>query len=134
MREVGAFYAIHITADVAHALTEYIRISGDEDILLEGGAELLAETARFWVSRSDRDGDGTYHIKAVRGPNEYDVYVDDNAYTNTLAARNLRRRRSCRSGWRERWPEEGRKLTERLGSPRRSAPICGRWPTACSPL
>lgn len=115
VREVGAFYAIHITADVAHALTEYIRISGDEDILLEGGAELLAETARFWVSRSDRDGDGTYHIKAVRGPNEYDVYVDDNAYTNTLAARNLRAAAELPERLAERWPEEGRKLAERLG-------------------
>lgn len=91
VREVGAFYAVHITADVVHALLEYIRISGDEKILLEGGAELLVETARFWVSRSDYSpADSKYHIYVVRGPNEYDVYVDDNAYTNIMAAQNLR--------------------------------------------
>ncbi len=85
----GGFYAIHITADVIFALSQYIQITGDCSILLEGGAEMMLETARFWLSRSDIDPDGTAHIRCVRGPNEYDVFVDDNAYTNTLAKLNL---------------------------------------------
>ncbi len=85
----GGFYAIHITADVIFALSQYIQITGDRSILLEGGAEMMLETARFWLSRSDTDSDGAAHIRCVRGPNEYDVFVDDNAYTNMLAKLNL---------------------------------------------
>lgn len=87
----GAFYAIHIVADIAYAIRQYLLISGDNDFLVEMGAELLLETARFWVSRVDYSlRDSHYHIRAVRGPNEYDVFVDDNAYTNCMAALNLR--------------------------------------------
>lgn len=85
----GAYYAIHITADIVFAMLQYIQITGDASLLRDGGAELIVETARFWVSRIDTDADGTAHIRCVRGPNEYDVYVDDNAYTNIMARENL---------------------------------------------
>lgn len=88
---VGAFYAIHIVSDIAYAIRQYWKMTGDTAFLAEGAAEVLVETARFWVSRSDyREKDGHYHIRAVRGPNEYDVFVNDNAYTNVMAAENLR--------------------------------------------
>lgn len=88
--EGGAYYAIHITADIAFALRQYVQLSKDVTILQDGGFEILTQTARFWVSRCEFDSkDGKYHIRSVRGPNEYDVYVDDNAYTNYLAAYNL---------------------------------------------
>jgi trehalose/maltose hydrolase-like predicted phosphorylase len=41
---------IHITADVAYALASYMKASGDESIR-EAYAQLLAHTARYWMSR-----------------------------------------------------------------------------------
>ncbi len=39
----------HIDADIAFALGKYVSATGDRTILLDGGAELLFETARFSV-------------------------------------------------------------------------------------
>lgn len=87
----GGFYAIHIVADIAYAIRQYIAVTGDEEFLWEMGAEILLETARFWESRADySETDGHWHINAVRGPNEYDIYVNDNAYTNNMAITNFR--------------------------------------------
>ena len=41
----------HIAADVAYAVWQYWRATGDDGFLLEAGAEILLETARFWASR-----------------------------------------------------------------------------------
>lgn len=116
VKEVGAFYAIHITADIAYAIMQYICITGDTAILRDGGTEILVETARFWVSRCDFDPeDGKYHLRVVRGPNEYDVYVDDNAYTNYLAVCNLRYAQDALKELEKLWPEEYASLVEKLG-------------------
>jgi len=81
----------HISADVAYAVIEYARVTGDERFLREEGAEILIETARFWASRGSFGGDGKYHITRVIGPDEYHESVNDNAYTNWLARFNLRK-------------------------------------------
>ncbi|MBC7831445.1 MAG: glycoside hydrolase family 65 protein, partial [Hyphomicrobium sp.] len=39
----------HINADIAHALQLYVATTGDCSILEEGGAVMLAETARIWL-------------------------------------------------------------------------------------
>ena len=80
----------HITADVAHAVWSYWLASGDADFMREAGLEILAETARFWTSRIELDSEGRGHIRGVIGPDEYHEGVDDNAFTNVMAARNLR--------------------------------------------
>ena len=90
-KNVGAFYAIHIVSDIAYAIMQYYKMTEDDSFLIDGGAEILVETARFWVSRCDYSKkDGHYHIRAVRGPNEYDVFVNNNAYTNVMASNNLK--------------------------------------------
>ena len=70
---------IHISADIAYALDRYIRLSGDKKILEEGGKELLKEVADFYLS----------YAKDVIGPDEYHERVDDNAFTNYMAAHAL---------------------------------------------
>ena len=81
----------HISADVAWAVWEYWKGTADDEFMASMGAEILLETARFWVSRTSRDADGRRHIRAVVGPDEYHEGVDDNAYTNVLARWNIRR-------------------------------------------
>ena len=86
---VGAYYSIHVIADISFAILDYWHCTGDENFLLNGGLEILMETARFWASRVTLREDGQYDINAVRGPNEYDVLVNNNLYTNMMARENL---------------------------------------------
>lgn len=75
----------HITADVAFAVLEYARATGDRQFMLDYGAEIVLDVARFWASRAEPGDGGGYHIRRVIGPDEYHETVDDNAYTNALA-------------------------------------------------
>jgi len=42
---------LHITSDIAYALREYARATGDMRFFAGRSAEIIYETARFWVSR-----------------------------------------------------------------------------------
>jgi kojibiose phosphorylase len=81
----------HISADVAYGVWTYWQTTGDNQFLLDAGAEILVETARFWASRVEQGDDGRLHIRRVIGPDEYHESVDDNAYTNGMAQWNLER-------------------------------------------
>ena len=95
--EASAYYAAgtaqyHINADIMYALRKYVQATGDELFLQEYGAEMLVETARFWLDLgfySDGKG-GKFCINAVTGPDEYNTVVNNNAYTNLMARENLR--------------------------------------------
>lgn len=104
----------HISADVAYGVWSYWRASGDDAFLLESGAEILLETARFWASRAQLQADGKRHICGVIGPDEYHELVDDNAYTNGMAGWNLRTAGRVANLMAERWPTEWRALAARL--------------------
>ncbi|MEW6732227.1 MAG: glycosyl hydrolase family 65 protein [Acidobacteriota bacterium] len=75
----------HISADVAYAIWQYWQASNDEALMLQAGAEILLEIARFWASRAEPDAVGRYHINNIMGPDEYHNSVDDNAFTNYIA-------------------------------------------------
>ena len=81
----------HISADIAYAVWQYWRASGDDAFMLAAGAEILVETARFWASRAQVEPDGRAHLRQVIGPDEYHEVIDDNAYTNAMAIFNLQR-------------------------------------------
>ncbi len=80
----------HIVADVAWAAIHYAMWTGDSALLAGAGGALVTETARYWASRIQTGADGRGHIYGVIGPDEYHRAVDDNAYTNVMARRNLR--------------------------------------------
>ena len=108
----------HISADVAYGVWSYWQATDDEAFLLEAGAEILVETARFWASRAEREEDGLFHIRGVIGPDEYHESVDDNAYTNGMARWNLEVAAEVAllmaNRWPRRWDALGRRL--RLGA------------------
>ncbi|MCC6554163.1 MAG: glycoside hydrolase family 65 protein [Polyangiaceae bacterium] len=81
----------HISADVAYAVWQYGRCTGDAAFMRGPGLEILVETARFWASRVEEGTDGLFHIRQVIGPDEYHESVDDNAFTTWMARFNLRR-------------------------------------------
>src|SRR5262249_47254464 len=89
---------------IAQAVWTYWQATGDDAFLLEAGAEIVLETARFWATRATREADGHYHIRGVIGPDEYHDDIDDNAYTNGMARWNLCRGLDLPPLLAERWP------------------------------
>ena len=81
----------HINADIAYALRQHRNVTGDVDLLLRGGAELIVETARLWIGLGffSEHRDGQFCINNVTGPDEYTTVVNNNAYTNLMAKEHL---------------------------------------------
>ena len=93
-REASAFFEAgtaqyHINADIAYAINRYVYATDDIDFLTTEGIDILVETARFWASLGFFDSAGKFHIHGVTGPDEYSAIVDDNVYTNVMAAANF---------------------------------------------
>ena len=106
----------HVTADVAHATWQYWRVTGDDRFMLDYGVEILVRTARFWTSRAERDPAGNHYvIRHVMGPDEYHADIDNNAYTNALAARNLVLAAKALDWMLERDPDRSATLLDELG-------------------
>ncbi|MCG3148687.1 MAG: Kojibiose phosphorylase [Verrucomicrobiae bacterium] len=77
-------HEVHVTADVVYGLAHYAR-AVDPTYLQGPAAQVLAETARYWLDRiTFRDGQP--HLLGVMGPNEYAPITHNNAYTNRLVA------------------------------------------------
>jgi alpha,alpha-trehalose phosphorylase len=81
--------ALHINADIADAVRRYLAATGDEEFEGGPGLELLVATARLWRSVGHHDSQGRFRIDGVTGPDEYTALVDNNVFTNLMAARNL---------------------------------------------
>ncbi|MPY91571.1 MAG: family 65 glycosyl hydrolase [Acidimicrobiia bacterium] len=99
--------AFHVNAGVADAARRYGAASGDADFERGPGFELLVETARLWASLGHHDAEGCFRIDGVTGPDEYTALVDNNAFTNLMAARNLRAAAEVVSRYPERAAELG---------------------------
>lgn len=89
----------HVGIAVAHNVWQYVHATGDVIFLERYGAEMLIEIARFWCSLAEYSHTlDRYEIRGVMGPDEYhDAYpdaveggVNNNAYTNIMAARVIR--------------------------------------------
>ena len=85
--------AHHIGIAIAYNVWQHYQVTGDIGFLIDYGAEMLADIARFWVSLATFDpARDRYVIRGVIGPDEfhsgypgreYDG-VDNNAYTNVM--------------------------------------------------
>ena len=119
--EASTYYPLgtaqyHINADISYALSLYLQVTGDVEYLKEKGAEILIETARVWAdvgSFAECKG-GKYCICDVTGPDEYNVLVDNNFYTNLMARENLRDAVGAVDYLKEHVPEVLEHLKEKL--------------------
>jgi trehalose/maltose hydrolase-like predicted phosphorylase len=76
---------IHISSDIAYAVWQYWQATGDDIWMRDYGAEIILDTARFWMSRVDWNAQRErYEIRGVIGADEYHEQVNNNAYTNRL--------------------------------------------------
>ena len=81
---------VHVTADVAYALGQYLDWTGDDRLFFQGGAQVLVETARFWVSRySPAPEAGKVNLLFCKGPDEYCGITSNNLFTNAMVKHNL---------------------------------------------
>lgn len=88
----------HQGAALAHSIIRYARRSGDIAYLHDEGAQMIIEIARFYATYSAHDAPtDRYHLRGVVGPDEFHDKdpnsttpgIDDNAYTNVMAASTL---------------------------------------------
>ncbi len=80
-------HEVHVTADVVYGLTHYARATDSPEYLTQDAAEVLRETAVYWLERVDRRPDDDHpSLLGVMGPDEYTPITHNNAYTNRLAA------------------------------------------------
>jgi trehalose/maltose hydrolase-like predicted phosphorylase len=90
----------HVNLAISYDVWRYWQTTADLSFLITYGAELMIETARFWVSLATYDPDADrYDIRGVMGPDEFhDSYpdrpnqgIDNNAYVNVMVAWTLHR-------------------------------------------
>jgi alpha,alpha-trehalose phosphorylase len=79
----------HINADIAYSIKLYMEATGDDDYLVQHGAEIVMETARIWMGIGSYDREGRFVINQVTGPDEYTALVNNNYYTNAMARMHL---------------------------------------------
>jgi trehalose/maltose hydrolase-like predicted phosphorylase len=89
---------IHINSWIGRAVWEAAGSPPDRSYLAEVGWPLLQGAADFYVSRGERDPDGSWHLRNIlppdesvgEGPRTSTGYCDDNVLTNTSARDVLR--------------------------------------------
>ena len=117
-RELRTYFRdkqVHISGDVAIAMWDYFRSTGDDALLLEGGAEVILECARFFYSFAYYNRDkGRYEILDVVGPDEYHERVNNNAFTSMVAKETFAIAIATVDYLRGKHPKELRALLRRL--------------------
>ncbi|MDR6622702.1 beta-phosphoglucomutase family hydrolase [Sinomonas atrocyanea] len=85
----------HVGLAVAFSAWQYFEATQDRFWLLRHGAELVVEVTRLFASLAEHDAaEDRFHLRGVMGPDEYHTGypdrdapgLDDNAYTNVMAA------------------------------------------------
>ncbi len=108
---------VHIDGDIAHAVKEYWQATRNLDFLAETGAEILIETARLYrdLGFFSEEKGGSFVINCVTGPDEYNVMVNNNVYTNSVAEENLRSAAAAVELLKKERPQAFAKLIDRIG-------------------
>jgi protein-glucosylgalactosylhydroxylysine glucosidase len=86
----NALFEIHIIGDIALAQWQYYLATGDKQWLKEYGYPVIQQTAEFWVSRINwNEAKKYFEIQKVVSVNEGLIGIQNDAYTNAVAKRNL---------------------------------------------
>jgi maltose phosphorylase len=81
------FEEIHRNGAIAYGIFNYVNYTGDYSYLGQLGLDVLVEISRFWELRVHYvPAKGLYMMHGVTGPNEYENNVNNNWYTNRIAA------------------------------------------------
>lgn len=117
--ECSAYYPAgtaqyHINADIAYTVCKYVEATNDEAFLADAGLEMLVETARLWLQIGNYNDKDEFHICCVTGPDEYTAVVNNNVYTNLMAAHNLRNAYEAAKRVEKKYPEQYATLVRKI--------------------
>lgn len=80
----------HISTDIAYAILQYWRWTGDDAWFMDYGAEIVLDTARFWGSRAEYNAaQDRYELRMQIGPDEYHENIDNSVFTNRVVVWHL---------------------------------------------
>ncbi len=109
------FEEIHRNGAIAHAIKDYVDYTGDREYIKDFGFAVLAEISRFWADRAHfNPRKNKYMILGVTGPNEYENNVNNNWYTNKIAAWTLKYTLENRDYLENNYPEEYKSWSDEL--------------------
>ena len=100
----------HINADIAYSIKLYMEATGDDEYLIQHGAEIVMETARIWIGIGSYDREGRFVINQVTGPDEYTALVNNNYYTNAMARMHLNFAASIAERLAQEYPAEFKRI------------------------
>lgn len=103
---------LQASTGVVYGLWNYVRQTGDRDFLYTYGVPMLIEISRMLASRGDFDPiTGQYGYYCVMGPDEFQMMVHHNAYTNFMGKKSLEFTLDTLSCMKEDRPEAYRELS-----------------------
>jgi beta-phosphoglucomutase len=106
---------IHISADIAYAVWQYWQVTGDDIWMRDRGAEIILDTAIFWLSRVEwHEKQQRYELCGVIGTDEYHEDVRNNAYTNRLVQWHLEKAIAIYEWLQETFPARATELSQQL--------------------
>ena len=71
---------------VAYGIFHYVNVTDDKDFLYDKGSEILIQICRFLSTRGDWSrSTGEFGYYGVMGPDEFQMMVNNNCYTNFMA-------------------------------------------------
>ena len=101
---------------VVFAIRHYTKVTGDTTLLEEKGLELCLQISRFLASRVQYSQKlGAYGYYGVMGPDEFQMMVNHNAYTNYMGKRSLEYTLEAVARVRGTHPAKVSTLLQRLG-------------------
>ncbi|ABX43668.1 glycoside hydrolase family 65 protein [Lachnoclostridium phytofermentans] len=82
---------LQASTGVAYGIWSYVKLTNDVEFLHQYGIPMLIEISRMLVTRGDYNADGTkYGYYGVMGPDEFQMMVNHNCYTNVLGKLTLK--------------------------------------------
>ncbi len=106
---------IHISADITYAVWQYWQVTGDDLWLRDYGAEIILDTALFWMSRVEWNArHERYELCGVIGADEYHEQVNNNAYTNRMVQWHLEKAIAVYKWLQHTFPDRAAELAQRL--------------------
>jgi trehalose/maltose hydrolase-like predicted phosphorylase len=103
----------HISTDIAYAILQYWRWTGDDAFLTQFGAEIVLDTAVFWGSRVEALN-GRFELHDQIGPDEYHENIDNSAFVNRMVVWHLQEAIELLSWLRDHAPADAERLTQQL--------------------
>jgi beta-phosphoglucomutase len=106
---------IHISADIAYAVWQYWQATGDDAWMCDYGAEIVLDTALFWMSRLEWNAkEERYELRGVIGADEYHDQVDNNAFTNRMVQWHLEKAIAVYAWLKQHFPDREIALSQQL--------------------